>query len=403
LSPDADAARILIVAGEASGDLYGGLLMRAMTRPRTGAMGSATFLGAGGPSMRAAGLRSLGDAGAMGVTGLLEVLRSLGVIWRVYREARKVLDDPDRRPDLVLLIDYPDFNLRLARRSRRAGTPVLYFVSPQVWAWRKGRVRRIARCVDRMLVILPFEEEIYRRASVPVEFVGHPLLDLARPTLNRQQVLGPLGLDPLRPTVALLPGSRRNELRSHLPAMLGAVSLLRAEFRDVQVVIAVAPTVGRVEMDRVIDRVQGLTGPGGVRPVLVEENRYEALAASDCAVVASGTATLEAALLGVPMVIVYRMSPLSYAAARLLLHVPHIGMPNLIAGERVVPELVQGECRPDRIAREVRRILTDPRGADDMRQKLRRVRERLGRPGAIERVAGVAWGMIVDRRGTRVA
>ncbi len=395
--------RVLIVAGEASGDLYGGLLMRAMAGSTAVGGRRLTFQGAGGPSMRAAGLASLGDAAAMGVTGLLEVLRRLPVIWGVYRQACMILGGSDTRPDLVILIDYPDFNLHLARRAKRAGVPVLYFVSPQIWAWRKGRVRRIAGSVDRMLVILPFEEAIYRRASVPVEFIGHPLLDLARPTLTRQQVLAPLGLDPLRPTLALLPGSRWNELRSHLPAMLGAACILQAEFRDLQIMISVAPTVARREVDRLVARILGPRGAAPARPVLIEENRYDALAAADCAVVASGTATLEAALLGVPMVIVYRMSPLSYAAARMLLRVPHIGMPNLIAGERVVPELIQDECRPERIAVELRRLLTDPPAADRMRQKLSGVRERLGRPGAIERAAEVAWGMMGARRGTQVA
>ncbi|MFQ5877212.1 MAG: lipid-A-disaccharide synthase [Acidobacteriota bacterium] len=345
----------------------------------------------------------------MGVTGLLEVLGSLGAIWRAFREACRALADPGRRPDLLILIDYPDFNLRLAGRARRLGVPVLYFISPQVWAWRRGRVRRIAALVDRMLVILPFEEEIYRRGGVPVEFIGHPLLDLVRPGRDRRQVLKPLGLDPRRPTVALLPGSRDNEVSRLLPPMIGAARLLREEFADLQFVLPVAPTLDRGELEAAARRAAQRSrarmrgGYASARParedpdpapVLVEEGRYDAVAASDAAVVASGTATLETALLGVPMVIVYKVHPFTYLLARAVSDVPHIGMANLIAGERVVPELVQGQCRAERIAAQTRRILVDPAVARRMRLGLRRVRERLGSPGAVDRAARVAWSMI---------
>jgi lipid-A-disaccharide synthase len=401
---------VLIVAGEASGDLYGGLLMTAMRR-----LGPVRFVGIGGPSMRTAGLSPLGDAEAMGVTGLLEVASRLRVIWRAYREASRVLSDgaPGRggahggcRPDLVVLIDYPDFNLRLAKHARRAGVPVLYFVSPQVWAWRRGRVPLIAKTVDTMLVILPFEEEFYRKAGVAAEFVGHPLLDLVHPGRPREQALRALRLDPGAPVVALLPGSRRNEIRSHLPAMLGAARILRREFRDLQFILPVAPTVGAGEILRIIRTAGGDTasreassgprgtGPAAPAPVLVEQDRYEAVAAADAAAVASGTATLETALLGVPMVVVYRMNPLTYLLARTVSEVPHIAMPNLIVGHRLVTELVQAECRPDRIAAELRRILTDPAAGAAMRRGLLSVRDRLGPPGAIERAGRVAWGMI---------
>ena len=278
--------------------------------------------------------------------------------------------------------------------------PILYFVSPQVWAWRKGRVKQIARTVDRMLVILPFEEEIYRQAGVPVEFVGHPLLDLVHPVLTRDQMLRSLGLDPRRPTVALLPGSRRNELRAHLRIMLDATRRVREEFRDLQLVLPVAPTLATGDVEPILSagrgRAPGARG-GDLECVLVREGRYDALAACDAAIVASGTATVETALLGIPMVIVYRMNALTFALARLLSDVPHVGMPNLIAGERIAPELVQSECTPERIAVELRRILTDPLAAETMRQALSVVRSRLGRPGAIGRVAAAAWDMISAR------
>jgi len=391
-------ARVLIVAGEASGDLYGSLLIRAMSETPDEISAGVRFTGVGGPAMRAAGLRPLGDAASLGVTGFLEILGNVGAIWRAYRQARDVLSSA-QRPDLVLLIDYPDFNLRLAKRAKSAGVPVLYFVSPQIWAWRKGRVRQIASVVDRMLVILPFEEEIYRRAGVPVEFVGHPLLDLVHAERSREQTLRPLGLDPDRPTIALLPGSRRNELRAHVPVMLDAARRLREEFRDVQFLVPIAPTVSTDEVESIVRaETSRVGGPGAtladIDCRLVREARYDALASCDAVVAASGTATLETALLGIPMVIVYRMNPLTFALARLMSDVPHVGMPNLIAGKRVAPELVQGDCTGERIAIELRRILTDPRVASEMRQAWSGVRDRLGRPGAIARVAAAAWDMI---------
>ncbi len=361
-----------------------GVLQNPATQP------ALRFVGTGGPAMLGAGLEPLGDAESLGVTGLFEVVVKLPAIWGVFRRACDVLASPDDRPDLVLLIDYPDFNLRLANKARRAGVPVVYFVSPQVWAWRRGRVRQIAANVDRMLVILPFEEEFYRRAGVPVEFVGHPLVDLVRASRTRDQTLGPLGLDPRRPTVALLPGSRHNEIDAHLPPMVGAAGLLREEFRDLQFLLPIAPTV---EVNEMRQRLLTL-GPDRLGIVLVTEVRYDALAACDAAVVASGTATLETALLGVPMVVVYRVNPLTFALASAFSDVPHIAMPNLIVGRRVVPELVQRACRPEPIASELRRILTDPRVTADMRRSLAEVRARLGSPGAIDKAARASWGMI---------
>jgi lipid-A-disaccharide synthase len=386
-------ARVLVSAGEASGDLYGGLLMAAMKETAAAGGASIEFAGLGGPAMRAAGLAPVADASVLGVTGLVEVLARFRDIWKGYRAACARLSERTTRPDLAILIDYPDFNLRLARRCRAAGVPVLYFISPQVWAWRRGRVATMAGVVARMLVILPFEEEIYRAAGVPVQFVGHPLLDLVAATRTPRQERSRLGLDPNRPVVALLPGSRRNEMTAHLAPMLGAASRLASEFHDLQWVMPVAPTFERREVEARLTAI----APRGPRPILVTDERYESVAAADCAVVASGTATLETALLGVPMVIVYRMNPLTHLLARAITRVPHIGMPNLIAGRRVVPELVQGECRPERIAAEVRAILTDPARAAAARQGLAEVRGRLGQPGAIARAADAAWDMIRAR------
>ncbi len=383
-------ARVLIVGGEASGDLYGGLLMRAMAHLDP----AVEFTGIGGPSMQSAGLRLLGDARQIGVTGFLEVASRFPAIWRAFQAARRAAVAPGRPVDLAILIDYPDFNLRLAPHLRRSGIPVLYFISPQVWAWRRGRVKRIAACVDRMLVILPFEEAIYREAGVDVSFVGHPLLDLVRPGRNRQQALSVLGLDPERPTVSLLPGSRDNEVRSLLSIMLAAARRLREEFRDLQFIIPLAPTIAREAIGPAVTASGPWDEPA---PLLVQEDRYDAMAASNAAVVASGTATLETALLGVPMLITYRVNRFTFAMARRMSSLPHMGMPNLIAGKEIVPELLQGECVPERIAGGLRRILTDPALARAMRQDLSLVRSRLGEPGAIDRAARSAWSMIGGR------
>jgi lipid-A-disaccharide synthase len=383
-------ARVLISAGEASGDLYGGLLMASLATMAARAGAAIEFTGVGGGGMRAAGLVPLADASVLGVTGLVEVLSRFRVIWQAFKAASDRLRAPGTRPDLAILIDYPDFNLRLARRCRDAGVPVLYFISPQVWAWRRGRVATMADVVSRMLVILPFEEEIYRAAGVPVEFVGHPLLDLVVASRTPRQERARLGLDPNRPLVALLPGSRRNEMTAHLSPMIGAAARLTSEFRDLQFIMPVAPTFDRREAAA---RVRALAG-AGPQPLLLTEDRYDGVAAADVAVVASGTATLETALLGVPMVIVYRMNPITHLLARAIMRVPHIGMPNLIAGRRIVPELVQRACRPARIAAELRALLTEPERAAAARQGLAEVRGRLGEPGAIARAAAAAWDMI---------
>ncbi len=341
--------------------------------------------------MRAAGLATFGDAKDLGVTGFFEVIARLPIIWRAYRTAIRTVTDPGHRPDLAILIDYPDFNLRLARAVSRAGVPLLYFISPQIWAWRPGRMRTIAASVNHLLVILPFEKEIYRDTGLEVTYVGHPLSDLAHPGRDRSQTLSLLGLDPDRPTISLLPGSRKNELRAHFPAMLGAARRLREEFRDLQFLVPLAPTVARQTIEREI--TANGPWPNGA-PIPVVDDRYDAIAASDAAVVASGTATLECALLGVPMVIVYRVNPLTYIVARRASSLNHAGLPNLIAGKRIVAELLQDQCAPAPIARELRAILVDPPRAAEIRAGLSTVRERLGGPGAIEKAARVAWSMI---------
>ena len=371
------ARRILLVAGEASGDLYGSLLVRSLRAldPKI------DFAGIGGSRMREAGVDLFADSRELAVVGLTEVISH----WKPIRAAfhRAVEELRDTPPDLLLLIDYPDINLRLAGRARACGVPVVYFISPQVWAWRKSRLHSIARSVTKMLVILPFEEGLYRQAGVPVQFVGHPLLDILPAPMDKAQARRTLGLDPDLRIVGLLPGSRRRELRAHLPIMLESARLLRERLGDFQCLIPLASTLQASEFRPHLEKLSGLP-----EPILVQDKTFEALGAMDAAVVKSGTATLEAALMGVPMVVVYRTSPLTYALASLLADVRHVGLVNIVADERLVPEQVQGDFTPAVVASLLEGFLTaDSKSAGELRARLIALRQRLGSPGCFERAA----------------
>lgn len=372
---------VLLVAGEASGDLRGAELMGELERIDP----AIRLIGVGGERLREAGMELLVDTAELSIMGFTEVMGRLPTVLRAYRKVRDAIrgelaDVP--QPDLVILIDFPDFNLRLARVAQHAGVPVLYYVSPQVWAWRRYRVRTLARRVDRLAVVFPFEEELYRGLT-QVTFVGHPALETVRATRSREDTLRRLGFLAERPLVTLLPGSRAAEVRELLPAMVEATRRLG---RQVHVVVALAH-------ERLRTLAQSLCG--GTIPLVAGET-YELIAAADLVLLASGSASLETALLGRPMVILYRLSPASYAVARLLVRVPHIGMPNLILGRRAVPELIQSAVTPDRIAAEARAILDDPARAAAMREDLAQVRTRLGAPGAARRAAEIAAQMLAE-------
>jgi lipid-A-disaccharide synthase len=367
-------ARLLISSGEASGDLYAAELIRHL-RPQVPGL---DVFGLGGDRLASQGARLLAHARELAVVGLLEVVTHLRRIRRIFHG---VLDEVDRkRPDAAVLIDYPDFNLRLARQLSARGVPVLYYVSPQVWAWRRGRLNAIRETVSRMIVIFPFEEPLYREAGIPVSFVGHPLVDLVQPTMDRDGVLQGLGLDPARPLVALLPGSRAQELAHHVPRMAAAVRLLRERRGDLQFALALAPSM---DAARVTGALEGLA----VR--VVSGRTHDVLSACAAAVVASGTATVEAALLGAPMVVVYHLSPVTYALGRRFVRVPHYAMVNLIAGRPVATELIQRDFTAERTAAEVLSLLEDPARRERMEADLDDVRTRLGAPGASSRAAGI--------------
>jgi lipid-A-disaccharide synthase len=361
--------RVLIVAGEASGDLYGGQLIREVTRvaPRT------SFFGVGGVSMREAGLSVLSRSEDITVVGLFEVIRHLGVI----RQALKTVTESIRikRPDLVVLIDFPDFNFRVARAARKAGVPVFYYISPQVWAWRRGRVKTLAGLVDKMIVIFPFEVDIYRKAGIDVEFLGHPLVDEVS-----RKVKGLTIARVRNPVIALLPGSRRGEIERHMPVMREAAGIIAQRLPNASFILPLAPTL-------VPEDIEGYLADSPVPIRLREGAFHEVVKGADVAVVSSGTATVETALLGTPMVVIYRLNALTFFLARMLIRVPYIAMVNLIAGRLVVPELIQHEARAETIAREALTILNDGVTRRRMKADLREVARVIGRPGASRRIA----------------
>ncbi len=374
------AKRIMLVVGEASGDLYGAQLVNHLYRQNP----SLDIYGVAGENLKREGIRVLFDVARLAGMGLAELVGNLRSLWNAYWLLRKSLRD--QRPDLLILIDFPEFNLRLARLAHRWEIPVLYYISPQVWAWRKGRTRKIARWVSRVAVVFPFEVPLYEREGARVTFVGHPLLDVVHCSESRDITLKRHGLDPTKQTIVMLPGSRRREVEYLLPLMLRAATRLCTQ-REIQFVVLKASTVDREQLETLLSMAP-------VPVVMVEMDAYNLMNASDMAWVASGTATLEAALLRKPMIVVYRLSRLTYALARLLVRVNYIGMVNIVAGARVVPELIQDDVTEDRICTETQRILTDPNLTRQIVKRLEDVRERLGSPGAPRRVAEMALSLI---------
>jgi len=363
--------------------MYAGRLATAL-HARTGAK----LFGMGGPRMADAGVELIADYHEVAVVGITEVLHKIPTVVAVQR--RLANEAVRRRAALAILIDSPGTHLGVARRLKQHGIAVGYFIGPQVWAWRPGRVRVIKRLVNRMVVIFPFEEKIYRDAAVPVEFVGHPLTDIVHPTLSREEFSRRHGLNPESLLVALLPGSRRNEIAQHYLRIVDACELLaheRQALGGVEFVCVAAPGLGAELFTACGERP-------GVSIKRIEGGVYDALASADCAIVASGTATIEAALLGTPMVVVYRVAPLTAAIVRRLMRTPFISMVNLVAGRRVVPELIQDDFTPAAVAAQVRYLLESAEGRDAMKSGLAEVRAKLGSGGAIERAADIFAQML---------
>lgn len=379
-NPTKEGRRALIVTGEASGDLHGANLIQAAAVDP-----GLSFYGVGGKRMADAGCRILIPGEELAIMGLVEVVGHFPVIWRSFQRLKRILHGPER-PDLLVLIDFPDFNLRLAREAKRAGVPVLYYVSPQVWAWRRGRVKKIARVVDRLAVIFPFEAEFYRGEDLEVEYVGNPLLDEAEVTCGRDDFLRACGIDPARRVVGLFPGSRGNELRYNFETIVQAAERIVQRFPDVAFLLPVAPS-----LDDTIFR--GRLAGRNLPVTLTRESIYDVANACDAVICVSGTVTLQTALAGAPMAVVYKMATLTYQIGKRMVRVPHISLANIVAGEGIVREFIQDEATAEAVAAEITRLLDDPEYSARVRGGLSRIRERMGEKGCSARVARMASEM----------
>lgn len=373
---------IFIVSGEESGDLHGAALIKSLKRLFPGLY----VTGMGGQRMKQAGMVGL-DSKEVSVVGIVEVLGRLFTILRSLKTLKGQLGK--EKFDAVVLIDFPDFNLRIAKEAKRLGIPVIYYISPQVWAWRKGRLKDIARLVDKMLVVFPFEVFLYRKAKVDVEYVGHPLADTAQCPFTKEEARELLGLKDDDKVIALLPGSRTGEVKRLLGPMVEGAKLID---RKINRPIFLLPAANSIDDALISGYIKG----SGVDIRVVRDKMYTALRASDASVVASGTATLETALIGTPMVLVYKMSPVSYGIARALINLKYAGLPNIVAGRAVVPELLQGKVTAGNIASEVLSIM-DGAKREDMLRGFEEIRKNLGRGGAAEKAALAIYNMVTIR------
>ena len=374
--------RVMIVTGEASGDLHGANLIRAAREidPRL------SFFGVGGSRMAAEGCELLFAGEELAVMGLVEVLGHFPAIYKAFCALRDLLRGP-QRPDLLILIDFPEFNLRLARQAKKAGVPVLYYVSPQVWAWRRGRVKKIARVVDRLAAVFPFEPELYKGQDIVAEYVGHPLVADMRVTIEPTEYRRQHGLDLDRPVVGLFPGSRRSELKYIFGTILDTARHLLQSRPDVQFLLPVAPSLDPAFFQEQI-------AAADLPVTLVQDNIYDTAQACDAVVSVSGTVTLQIALVGTPLAIIYKMNPLTFAIGKRLVKVPFIGLVNIVAGRQVVREFIQEQATPEAIAAEVTHILDDLEYAALMRKGLAEVKAKMGGPGCSEKVAQMASDMV---------
>jgi lipid-A-disaccharide synthase len=373
-------SKILIVAGDVSGDLHASRLIQALKSAEP----QVEVFAAGGPKMRAAGANMVASLEGLNVMGFTEVLSKLPAFYDLMQKLKRFMQHT--KPQLIIAIDFPGFNLRLCKEAKRLGIPVLYYIAPQIWAWGKSRINLMARVVDRIAVVFPFEVDIYRERGLDAEFVGHPLLESVSVSGEKEVLRGKLGLPANLPLVALLPGSRVHEVRRLLPCMLES-ALVLAQKRRVELAVGAASSVPASEFERITRRF--------CLPVHVLRGvSSELLYVSDAAIIASGSATLEAAIVGTPMVIVYRVSPLSWIIARKLVALDYVGMVNIVAGKKIISEYLQNEIEPRKISDELEELIFDERRRSELVARLKSVKESLGGRGASERVAAMALGML---------
>lgn len=376
---------IFIISGEESGDLHGASLIKALKRINP----SLSVGGMGGQNMKAAGLVGL-DSKEVSVVGVVEVIEKLKVILNAFKELKKDLNA--EKPDALVLIDFPDFNLRVAKEAKKLGIPIIYYISPQVWAWRKNRVEKIAALVEKMLVVFPFEVDIYRKADVDVEYVGHPLADTVKCALTKEEARNELGIEQGARVISILPGSRTGEIRRLLGTMMRACEQIQKRLIEKPVFLLNA--ANSIEDKALASYLKN----SFVEVKVLRSRMYTALRASDAAIVASGTATLETALIGTPMAIIYKMAPVSYGIAKLLVDVPHVGLPNIVAGRRVVPELIQDKANPENISREIIDILLEEEKRAAILKGFEEIKASLGSGGAADKAASAIYEVINRKR-----
>jgi len=379
MNPLSHQTCVVVIAGEASGDQHGAKLIKAMQKKNPALF----FCGIGGPALRQAGVRILVDACELTVVGITEVFSKLPGILKGMGTIKKLLKS--LKPELLILIDFPDFNLHLAATAKKIGIPVLYYISPQIWAWRRGRVKRIGRLVDHMALILPFEQQFYTANNVPATFVGHPLLDTPLPPADQIFTTGVEG----QVTIGLVPGSRDNEIIRHLPVMLNTADILKDRLPQARFIISHAASVERKQIEVIVAE-----HPCRINVEIISDGVETVFERSDVIVAASGTVTLQAAIHGVPMVIIYKVSPISFMLGRALIRVPNIGLVNLVAGRQLVPEFVQTAASAENISSAVEEMLTDRIKLNHLKKQLFALREVMGGAGASDRVAELALGML---------
>jgi lipid-A-disaccharide synthase len=366
--------KIMISVGEASGDLHGASVAHALKNIQP----NVKMFGMGGQAMQEAGVEIVYDIADLGVIGFVEVIKNLPRLFKLRDNLVELMEQ--ERPDALVIIDYPDFNMRLAKIAKEKGIPVISYISPSVWAWRKGRAKEVANIVEKVAAIFPFEADVYREAGANVTFVGHPLLDIVKATMSKTEAYEYFGADAEKPVVLLLPGSRQQEITSLLPVMLAAAEKIVAKVPECQFFLPVASTISREMLQNIIEQYK-------ITVVLTDKHTYDLMNIANVAIAASGTVTLEAALLGLPTVIIYKMAALTYLLGKLLVKIPYISLPNIIAGRKVVPELLQYAVTADNIANEIVPILLDAHLHQAMVQDLVEVQQKLGAAGAVERVA----------------
>ena len=376
--------RILISAGEASGDIHAAAVTAAIKKIDS----SAEVFGMGGDALRNAGGEVLFDIKDHGVMGFVEVLKKLPDLFKLRDDFEKVMDE--RKPDCLITVDYPGFNMKLAKLAHDKGIPVVSYIAPSAWAWHRSRAKKVAKIVDKVACIFPFEYDVYKEAGAPVEFVGHPLVDIVKPKMSQAEAMAFAGKEEGKKLILLMPGSRLMEIEKMLPTLLEAAKLIKKQLPEVSFVM---PRAGTIPISLLEEKIKA----SGLEVKITEGNNYDLFSVADLALATSGTVTLEAALCGLGSVIVYKTNPVTYFIAKLVVNIPHIGLPNIVAAKSVLPELIQNDFTPAKVAQEALALLESERNAK-MKEDLAYVKERLGKPGAVGRVAELVLKIAGEKR-----